>query len=113
MPFLKQATCGPTRNRNSLVSPMKNAPTDGAAFELHRAYYRPRVNPLFSSKEVARGPCDASSRWSQLKRTSLPLRHVSGAHQCCADLTLCRALDAAVTASLVADLHLDIFAISV
>ena len=34
-------------------------------------------------------------------------------HQCCADLTSCGALDAAVTASLAADLDLDIFAISV
>ena len=34
--------------------------------ESHRAYYRQRVNPLSSSKkEVARGPCDAGSRWSQ------------------------------------------------
>ena len=68
--FLMQATFGPTRNSLSEFAGITHeevgAPTDGAALELHRAYDRPRVNPLSSSKEeVARGPCDARSRWSQ------------------------------------------------
>ena len=68
--FLMQATFGPTRSSLSQLAGITHEEWVRRQMELpvelHRAYYRPRVNPLSSSEEeVARGPCDAKSRWSQ------------------------------------------------
>ena len=53
--------------------------------EFHRTYYRPRVNPLFSlGEEVARGPCDAGSRWSQFVFTLADVaKRQNRGHLCC------------------------------
>ena len=65
--FLMQATFGPTRNSLSGLTGITHEEWVHRQMELpvelHRAYYRQRVNPLsFSGEKVARGPCDAGSR---------------------------------------------------
>ena len=65
-----QATFGPTRSSLSELAGITHEEWVHQQMELlvesHRAYYRQRMNPLSSSgEEVARGPCDAGSKWSQ------------------------------------------------